>query len=215
MKTSGKLLRTGNENSERFLLRSGLTMGTLFVVELLVTGIKIAKTLSGIFYQNKQFLAKKVNGTQWSVSFLKFVCRSLRLFPRDDNYCINDAADRIEYISKQLKYINNTIIPFFSSKRRGNDNRNEVSKEKLTCLWLPRRKKAISVIRNNGFWPNIENADISVQRTEDYCAQSSKFADCNGFEGAVPVFFDRGEALASVNYGHFFSYDEIESTVKD
>ena len=57
----------------------------------------------------------------------------------------------------------NTIMPFFSSKRRGNDNRNEVSKEKLTRLWLQRRKKAISVIRNNGFWPNIENADISVQ----------------------------------------------------
>ena len=176
--------------------------------------IKVAKILSGIFYQNNKFLAKKVNGAQWSVSSLKFVCRCLRLFPRDDNYCINKAADRIEYISKQLKYINNRIIPFFSPKRRGNDNRNEVSKEKLTRLWLQRRKKAISVIRNNGFWPNIENAEISLQMIEDYYAESNKFADCNGFEGFAPPFFDREEALASVNYSHFFSYNEIESTVK-
>ena len=176
--------------------------------------IKVAKILSGIFYQNNKFLAKKLNGSQWSVNFLKFVCRGLRLFPRDDNYCINNAVDRIEYISKQLKFINNTIIPSFSSKRRGNDNRNEVSKEKLTCLWLQRRKKAISVIRNNGYWPNIEIAEISVQRNEDYYAQSSKCADSNGFEGVAPPFFDREEALTSVNYGNFFSYDEIESTVK-
>eukprot|EP00795_Rhopilema_esculentum_P017880 gene17880-biopygen1733 len=53
-----------------------------------------------------------------------------------------------------------------------------------------------------------------MQRNEDYYAQSSKCADSNGFEGVVPQFFDREEALASVNYGHFFSYDEIESTVK-
>ena len=148
------------------------------------------------------------------MNFLKFVCRGLRLFPRDDNYCINNAVDRIEYISKQLKYINKTIIPFFSSKRRGNNNSDEVSKGKLTCLWLQRRKKAIAAIRNNGYWPNIEIAIISVQRNEDYYAQSSKCADSNGFEGVVPPFFDREEALASVNYGHFFSYDEIESTVK-
>ena len=166
-----------------------------------------------MFYQDNKFLAKKVNGAQWSVGFLKFVCRFLRLFPRDDYYCINKAADRIDYISKQLKYINNRIIPFFSSKRRGNDNRNEVSKEKLTRLWLQRRKKAISVIRNNGFWPNIENAEISLQRIENYYAESNKFADCNGFEGFVPPFFVREETLASVNYSHFFSYDEIESTV--
>ena len=70
------------------------------------------------------------------------------------------------------------------------------------------------MIRNNGFWPNIENAEISLQRIEDYYAESNKFADCNGFEGFAPPFFDREEALASVNYSHFFSYDEIESTVK-
>ena len=113
-----------------------------------------------------------------------------------------------------MKFINNTIIPFFLSKRRGNDKRNEVSKEKMTSLWLQRRKKAISVIGNNGNWPNIENVLISVQRNEDYYAQSSKCADSNGFEGVVPRFFDREEALASWYYGHFFSYDEIESTVK-
>ena len=103
-----------------------------------------------------------------------------------------------------MKFINKTIIPFFLSKRRGNDKRNEVSTEKMTSLWLQRRKKAISVIGNNSYWPNIENVLISVQRNEDYYAQSSKCADSNGFEGVVPPFFDREEALAIWYYGHFF-----------
>ena len=55
---------------------------------------------------------------------------------------------------------------------------------------------------------------MSVQRIEDFYAKPSKFADCDGFVGAAPAFFDRDEALASVNYGHFFCYNEIESTVK-
>ena len=64
---------------------------------------------------------------------------------------------------------------------------------------------------------DLQNRFITLkqmQRNEDYYAQSSKFAESNGFGGIVPPFFDREEALASVNYGHFFSYDEIESTVK-
>ena len=151
-------MRTGKENSERFLLEADQPSGRYDW---------IPNILSGTFYQSEKFLVKKVNGGQWSMSFLKFVRRCLRLFPRDDTYCTNKAADRTEYISKQLKYINNTIIPFFSSKRKGNDNRNEGSKEKLTHLWLQRRKKAISVIRNNGFWSNFKNAEISMQRIED------------------------------------------------
>ena len=57
--------------------------------------IKVAKLLSGIFYQNNKFLAKKLNGSQLSVNFLKFVCCGLRLFPRDDNYCIINVVDSL------------------------------------------------------------------------------------------------------------------------
>ena len=50
----------------------------------------------------------------------------------------------ISYIEKQLKYIKETIRPFFSLRTNNNGPTNEVSKEKLINLWFEKRKKAIS-----------------------------------------------------------------------
>ena len=77
----------------------------------------------------------KMSGEHWTEKFLKYVYRILRRFPRDDNYGVRSVVNDISYIEKQLKYIKETIRPFFSLRTNNNGPTNEVSKEKLTNLW--------------------------------------------------------------------------------
>ena len=108
---------------------------------------KVTKILNGIFYQNNTFFDKKLSWEHWSEKFLKYVYRMLRQFPRDDNYGVRSVVNDISYIEKQLKYIKETIRPFFSLRTNNNGPTNEVSKEKLINLWFEKRKKAISIIK--------------------------------------------------------------------
>ena len=41
-----------------------------------------------------------------------------------------------------------------------------VSRQKLTDHWLNMRKKAIDIIKNNGYLPNFEQFSISVETQE-------------------------------------------------
>ena len=173
---------------------------------------KVSKILNGIFYQNNTFLEKKLSGEHWSEKFLKYVYRILRQFPRDDNYGVQCVVNDISYIEKQLKYIKETIRPFFSL-RKNNNGPSEVSKEKLIYLWFENRKKAISVIKNDGLWPTSVQANISVERNEVYYQESSKCTLSHGFEEAEPIFFDRSMALGTVTKGDYFSINEIESII--
>ena len=115
----------------------------------------------------------------------------------------------ISYIEKQLKYIKETIGPFFSLRTNNNGPTNEVSKEKLINLWFEKRKKAISIIKNDGLWPLSVQANISVERTETYYQESSKCTVSHGFEEDEQSFFDRSMAAGTVTQGDYFGIDEI------
>ena len=98
-------------------------------------------------------------------------------------------------------------------RTNNNGPTNEVSKEKLINLWFEKRKKAISIIKNDGLWPVSVQANISVERTETYYQESSKCTVSHGFEEDEPSFFDRSMAAGTVTQGDYFGIDEIESIV--
>ena len=80
----------------------------------------------------------------------------------------------------QLNFINNIVQPFFS---RGNstDDRQLVSRDKLVNLWINKRRKAIKVIKNNGYWPRNNQVEIPLQENEDYYKSLSKYVICDDF----------------------------------
>ena len=90
-----------------------------------------------------------------------------------DKIVVNDLSD-IEGIKYMLQYINSVIIPFFV-KRSVRDDESVVSREKLTILWINKRKKASKIIKNNGKWPKDESVNITVEENENYYRSIPKF----------------------------------------
>ena len=50
-----------------------------------------------------------------------------------------------------------------------------MSRDKLTQLWLSKRKKAIAIIRNNGIWPSKAMVTITTGCNEEYYKSSDKY----------------------------------------
>ena len=122
------------------------------------------------------------------MNFLKYVCRILKKFPRDDNYCYRHEGSHLKFIEKQLTYIHKTIIPFFATKSHDNRN-NDVTKDKLIQLWLNKRKKAIKIIKNNGEWPRNVNVTITTNTNEEYFESSIKYnVEDNFTAGGEQIF---------------------------
>ena len=112
---------------------------------------RLIKVLVGAFYKDGKFLRSKPSGQRWSGAFLKFCTRIANTFPRDNLNLNGEELNRSEYLEHQLFYIKNTIRPFFILKRSTNNQDLKVPREKLTQLWLHRRKKAaITKIGNRG-----------------------------------------------------------------
>jgi len=138
--------------------------------------IKIIKCLSGIFYKNRIFLHTRKVNEPWSLEFIKFCCRISKSFPRDPDLDIHINTSSIKFLEKQLHFINNTIRPYFSINKHINSNENQkVPKDRLTQLWIYKRKKAIEIIKNNGYWPSINNVTISIKRNEQYFSSANKY----------------------------------------
>ena len=102
---------------------------------------------------------------------MKYVLRVLKTIPSDFGEIVD--CNVIEEIRHRINYINNTIQPFFSH-RIVNNNDNMVSREKIIDLWINRRKKAIEIINNKGFWRNDVIMNISIERNENYFKQLNK-----------------------------------------
>ena len=112
---------------------------------------RLIKVLVGIFYKDGKFLRLKPSGQRWSEAFQKFCTRIINTFPRDNSNFNGEELNGIDYLEHQLFYIKNTIRPFFSLKKSTNNQDVKVPREKLIQLWLNRRKKAISVIKDDGY----------------------------------------------------------------
>ena len=130
---------------------------------------KVTKYLSSMFYKCKTFLYKKKINEPRSTQFIKFCCPIDKSFPIDLD--INDNLNKssieflerqlskssIEFLERQLYCITKTIRSYFSVNQNTNSNNEQsVSREKLTDIWLNKRKKAINIIKNNSKLAKVE-----------------------------------------------------------
>ena len=82
----------------------------------------------------------------------------------------------IEFLERQLYFITKTSRSYFSINQNTNSNNEQsVSREKLTDLWLNKRKKAINIIKNNGKLPKVEQFSISVKTQEQYYSSLDQY----------------------------------------
>ena len=102
---------------------------------------RLIKVLVGTFHKDGKFLQRKADGRRWSEAFVKFCTRIANTFPQDNLNLNGEDLNGIEYLEHQIFYIKNTIQPFFSLKQSRNNQDVKVPREKLTQLWLNRRKK--------------------------------------------------------------------------
>ena len=129
-----------------------------------------------MFYKRKTFLYKKKINEPWSTQFIKFCCRIVKSFPIDPDINDNLNKSSIEFLERQLYFITKTIRSNFSINQNTNSNNEQsVSREKLTDLWLNKRKKAINIIKNNSKLPKVEQFSISVETQEHYHSSLNKY----------------------------------------
>ena len=68
--------------------------------------IKLAKILSSIFYKRREFRLKRKLNQPWNANFVKYCCRVAKSFPRDQELDEEINTSSIEFLQKQLFYIN-------------------------------------------------------------------------------------------------------------
>ena len=139
--------------------------------------IKLIKILSNTFYMNNAFLVTKNNGEQWSKEFIKFCFRIIKSFPIVHEHIVINKEYPIMFVKTQLDLITKTLRPYFSVKHLNNCGNNDetVSRERLTDLWINKRKKAIQIIKDDGKWTVPVNAHIERERNEEYYNSLDKY----------------------------------------
>ena len=143
---------------------------------------------------------------------MKFCTRIANTFPRDNSNLSGEKLNGIEYVEHQLFYIKNTIRPFFSLKQSTNNQDVKVPREKLIQLWLNRRKKAISVIKNDGYWPSRDTFHLTTVQNEQYYESLNKYAKAEDFVINSEDYFDRSSIVVADE--ELFKHEEIETVVK-
>ena len=96
---------------------------------------------------------------------MKFTVRILSKLPRVQTNLEQGNNNKLQFIKNQLNFINNVLLPFFS-QRQVISERRETSRDKLIDLWINKRRKAIQVIKNNGYWPQQNRIEIPMEETE-------------------------------------------------
>jgi len=129
---------------------------------------QLIKILRGYFYRNNDF---DVTNLQRATSFLKYVSRILKTLPANPNY---EGNEIISFIKSQIEFFCQEIQPVLSARKRRN-NQIRVSKEEITKLWLTKRKLAIKIIKNDGYYPQSIDAVISRPETEQYYSQNDRY----------------------------------------
>ena len=94
-----------------------------------------------------------------------------------------------------MSYVKKTIQPYFTSKQfNTSNNNNQVTKDKLVQLWCEDKKKAISIINNNGYWPETVHPEIDKKKTEEYYENKYNHFRSN-LKQIVEDFPDRDEII--------------------
>ena len=64
-------------------------------------------------------------------------------------------------------------------------------------LWLNRRKKAISVIKNDGYWPSRDTFHLTTVQNEQYYESLDKYAKAEDFVINSEDYFDRSNVVVA------------------
>ena len=167
--------------------------------------LKIVKNIHGLFIRNGVFIDNNLN-----IYVLKFCNRVLNKFPVVKVQVVT-RVDLLANIASSLKYINETILPYFS-KKSGAVNNEIVSRAKLTDLWIHKRKKAIRIIENDCKWPVTIVPEISVVDTENYYKNMPKYVIKEEFVPTNERFFNvRHECVDNIQ---LFRPEEIGTVVQ-
>lgn len=139
--------------------------------------IKLMKLLADIFYLNGTFILVKNNGERWSTEFVKFCRRIVKKFPIVHDLEVVDENYPIMFVKAQLDFITKILRPYFSVKHSNTliNNEDIVSRERLTNLWLNKRKKAIQIIKDGGKWVLPKTANINREQNEEYYNSLDKY----------------------------------------
>ena len=136
---------------------------------------KLIKLINGVFTKGGEFQQQKANGAPWDPNLCRYCVRILNSMPHEPSQdALSDGISIIAQLEKQLGYVTKTIQPFFST-RQGKVSQDPVSRNKLTNLWLHKRKKAIRIIRNDNKWPTKVNVEINQVETETYYRNEKNF----------------------------------------
>ena len=172
---------------------------------------RIIKIVSGIFVKGGEFQKTKSNGQPWDINFSKFCLRVLKCLPIDPSLRELENDSTIIQAEKQLPYVNNVVQPFFKIKS-WKPTEEPVSGNKLTELWLNKRKKAIQIIKNDCKWPDKSKVTICQKKTEAFYRDEKLFVVNEDHNPSVATAHrheeDDNEAV------HLFSDQEIETVVK-
>ena len=82
----------------------------------------------------------------------------------------------------------------------------------MTQLWLHRRKKAISVIKNDGYWPSRDTFQLTTVQNEQYYDSLDKYVKAEDFVVNNDDYFDRSSVVVADE--ELFQHEEIETVVK-
>ena len=144
----------------------------------------------------------------------KFCCRIVKSFPIDPDINDNLNKSSIEFLERQLYFITKTIRSYFSINQNTKSNKEQsVSIEKLTDVWLNKRKKAINIIKNNGNLPKVEQFAISIETQEQYYSSLNKYVPKDSFNNPNEErYFSHENSVVQIEA--LFKYGEIESLIK-
>ena len=161
--------------------------------------VKLMKIIKGYFYRNNDFV---VTNLRRAIPFIKYISRILKTLPTNPTY---EGNDRISFIKSQIEYFCEEIQPILSPNR--NTNKEKLSKEELTKLWLSKRKLAIKVIKNDGYYPQSIDAIISRPENEQYFCQNNRYVLRKNLNESEKYF----TPLANDDVIQPFSTDEIRN----
>ena len=171
---------------------------------------RIIKIVSGIFVKGGEFQKTKSNGQPWDINFSKFCLRVLKCLPIDPSLRELDNDSTIIQVGKRLSYVINEQ-PFFTIKS-WKPTEEPVSGNKLTELWLKKRKKAIQIIKNGCKWPDKSKVAICQKKTEAFYRDEKLFVlDEDHDPSVAPAHRQEEDDNETV---HLFSDQENEAVVK-
>ena len=190
--------------SNKYVAGSFLCKGNI------ILWLSLIKIICGIFFQDGRFLHKNID-QHWPLPFTKYCLRIVKTLPSDIHSNGGDRHfnDVIYELESRLIFIKTTVQSYFSRKSII-PNEQLISKVKLTEYWLNKRKKAITIIKNDGVMPLDYIPEITVNRNETYYCDIQKYVIESEFNDDNERYFNTNNINEQVD---LFTFDELKEII--